>query len=219
MNKYIRYTLLFLVVASVAGVAYFYLLQKSTPETITPLPTIDAPQQEPSQTEEKAIPPIPLPDAKERITKKPFGIYITSQNSPVQPEKFQGYHTGTDFETFSEEQDKEIAISAICEGKAISSGHVSGYGGLLIQNCSIDGQKVTVLYGHLALASLPKTNTDIKKGQRIGILAPADSSESSFERKHLHLGIHKGETIDYSGYVNAKNQLDSWLDAELYYSK
>lgn len=215
MNKYTRYTLLFLVVASVAGVAYFYFLQKSIPETITPLPTTDAPQQEPSQTEEEDIVSIPLPDAKERITKKPFGIYITPQNSPVQPEKFQGYHTGTDFETFPEEQDKEVPIYAICDGGAISSGHVSGYGGLLIRNCSIDGQKVTVLYGHLVLASLPKTNTDIKKGQRIGILAPADSSESGFERKHLHLGIHKGDTIDYRGYVNAKNQLESWVDAAL----
>ena len=33
-----------------------------------------------------------------RITKKPFGIFITTQNSPVQPERFSGYHTGVDVE-------------------------------------------------------------------------------------------------------------------------
>src|SRR4051812_44989022 len=33
-----------------------------------------------------------------RVTKKPFGIYITPSNSPVQPEKFTGYHTGADAE-------------------------------------------------------------------------------------------------------------------------
>jgi len=33
-----------------------------------------------------------------RITKKPFGVYITPETSPVQPEKFTGYHTGVDVE-------------------------------------------------------------------------------------------------------------------------
>lgn len=48
----------------------------------------------------KKLPKIVLPIAEfeKRITKKPFGIYITPQNSPVQPERFTGYHTGVDVE-------------------------------------------------------------------------------------------------------------------------
>ena len=33
----------------------------------------------------------PLDRAGERVTKKPFGKFVTPQNSPVQPEKFYGY--------------------------------------------------------------------------------------------------------------------------------
>src|SRR5947209_4518700 len=33
-----------------------------------------------------------------RVTKKPFGIYVNPANSPVQPERFSGYHTGADAE-------------------------------------------------------------------------------------------------------------------------
>src|SRR5438105_4096773 len=46
----------------------------------------------------------PIGNSLSRVTKKPFGIYITPQNSPVQPEKFKGYHTGVDFETTADEQ-------------------------------------------------------------------------------------------------------------------
>src|SRR5579863_6635904 len=41
----------------------------------------------------------PISGGLSRVTKKPFGIYVTPQNSPVQPEKFTGFHTGIDFET------------------------------------------------------------------------------------------------------------------------
>jgi hypothetical protein len=54
---------------------------------------------------------------KERDSIRPFGIYITKQNSPVQPERFTGYHAGTDFETFPEEKDTDVVINAICDGK------------------------------------------------------------------------------------------------------
>jgi hypothetical protein len=36
--------------------------------------------------------------SKAGLQKKPFGIYITPENSPVQPENFTGYHTGIDVE-------------------------------------------------------------------------------------------------------------------------
>ena len=36
----------------------------------------------------------PISNPLERIIKKPFGIKINPANSPVQPERFSGYHTG-----------------------------------------------------------------------------------------------------------------------------
>src|SRR3990167_7147055 len=38
----------------------------------------------------------PISDWLSRITKKKFGQYITPQTSPVQPERFTGYHTAAD---------------------------------------------------------------------------------------------------------------------------
>jgi hypothetical protein len=58
----------------------------------------------------------PIDNAKARITKKPFGIYITPVNSSVQPERFSGYHTGTDFEVTNQELMQNIAIFAVCDG-------------------------------------------------------------------------------------------------------
>jgi hypothetical protein len=40
----------------------------------------------------------PVPGFPEEITKKPFGIFINPETSPVQPERFRGYHTGVDVE-------------------------------------------------------------------------------------------------------------------------
>ncbi|KKQ38871.1 MAG: Exopolysaccharide biosynthesis protein, sugar transferase domain protein [Candidatus Moranbacteria bacterium GW2011_GWC2_37_73] len=40
----------------------------------------------------------PLDNALSRITKKPFGIYVNPKNSPVNPERFTGYHSAVDLE-------------------------------------------------------------------------------------------------------------------------
>ena len=50
----------------------------------------------------------PIESALKRVTKKPFGIYVTPQSSPVKPEKFKGYHTGVDFEILPSEKNKEV---------------------------------------------------------------------------------------------------------------
>lgn len=156
----------------------------------------------------------PLDRAAERVTKKPFDIYITPKTSPVQPERFQGYHTGTDFEIFPEELDADVPVSAICSGKIVSKKTASGYGSVLVQACKIDNQTVTVIYGHLKLASISKNvGDDLNAGEEIGILGKAYSSETDGERKHLHLGIHKGNAVNILGYVSSKSQLSEWIDA------
>lgn len=155
----------------------------------------------------------PLDRAAERVTKKPFGIYITSQNSPVQPEKFQGYHTGTDFEIFPEELNVDVSVKAICDGELALKKWASGYGGILVESCELNGELITVVYGHLKLASIAKKAGDaLAKGEGIGILGKAYSAETDGERKHLHLGVHKGSGIDIRGYVQNQSELLGWLD-------
>ena len=157
---------------------------------------------------------LPLEQAEERITKKKFGQYITSQNSPVQPEKFRGYHTGTDFEIFLEELNANVPVQAIGDGKIALKVTAPGYGGSLVENCELDNQLITVIYGHLKLASIAKKAGDtLAKGEEIGILGKAFSAETSGERKHLHLGVHKGSAVDIRGYVQKEAELANWLDA------
>lgn len=178
-------------------------------------------EQSPQNSETKNIPAapvenilnIPLERAIERITKKPFGIFITPQNSPVQPERFSGYHTGTDFEILPGEENLEVAVFSICDGKIIYRNAVNGYGEVIIQRCVIKGETVTVLYGHISLAKSPaQINAGYKKGDQIAILGKGYSVETGGERKHLHLGIHKGTAIELRGYVQNQSELSGWLD-------
>ena len=170
----------------------------------------------PSVTQKsKLVAPISSPFS--RITKKPFGIYITKQNSPVRPEKFSGYHTGVDFETFDEEKDADVPVFAVCDGKLLEKKIATGYGGVAVQSCKIDAVNVTIICGHLKLDSISlKVGDDVKTGQQIGILGKGYSAETSGERKHLHFGVHKGSTINILGYVQKQSDLNNWLDAEKY---
>jgi hypothetical protein len=155
----------------------------------------------------------PLERAEERITKKPFGIFIAPQNSPVRPERFRGFHTGTDFEIFPDELDADVLAAAVCDGKIAQKKYASGYGGLLVESCELDGQPVTVVYGHLKLASIAKKAGDtLAKREEIGILGKNFSAETSGERKHLHLGIHRGSSVDIRGYVSKEADLSGWVD-------
>lgn len=155
----------------------------------------------------------PIEKATSRITKKPFGLYVTPQNSPVKPERFTGYHTGTDFETFADEQNKDVPIYAITAGKIIMKEWASGYGGVLVESAMIDNQPVTIIYGHLNIDSIDKkTGDSLNAGEKIGILGQGYSQQTDGERKHLHLGIHKGSGVDILGYVNNKADLMNWID-------
>lgn len=173
--------------------------------------SIEIPVEEQGVAKNAFVPP--LEKAKERITKKTFGQFITPQNSPVQPEKFRGYHAGTDFEIFPEELNMDVQVRAICDGKIALKKTATGYGGLLVQNCELDNQPITVIYGHLKLASITKIAGDsLTQGEVIGILGKAFSAETSGERKHLHLGIHKGAGVNILGYVQSKTELSGWVD-------
>ena len=148
-----------------------------------------------------------------RITKKPFGIFVTQRNSPVSPERFSGYHSGTDFEVFEEEDPESIIVTAICSGTLHYKKWINGYGGVAVQACLRGGEPLTVLYGHLDIRSIEKgIGAELKKGDVIGHLGKGYTEETDGERPHLHLSIHKGERVNLKGYVRREEELEAWFD-------
>ncbi len=204
----------FLFLAALIGVVIFYnSSQNNAPETVFIDPLESSLEYSIDDSIEASIFSPPLSDQENRVVKKPFGIWITPETSPIQPERFRGFHTGTDFEIFPDELNVRVPVSAICEGRIIFKKWVAGYGGVMVQSCQLKNQPVTVIYGHLNLAeSSAKLNQKIKAGQEIAILADHESSDSDGERKHLHLGIHKGSRLDLQGYVDSQKELNNWIN-------
>jgi hypothetical protein len=228
MKKLYFITILLLVVFIVI---MFIAIRKKQPSAQNPqdniqqLNTVNSANNIPPASEKQNIPSdqklsgfqLPLDRAAERVNKKPFGIYVTPLNSPVQPEKFSGYHTGTDFEIFPEELSLDVSVKAACSGKLLTKEYASGYGGVAVQSCTLNNNPITVIYGHLKLASVAlAVGQDMKAGDTLGILGAAYSQETNGERKHLHLGFHKGSAINILGYVQNKNDLSNWIDSCLY---
>jgi len=157
----------------------------------------------------------PLSRALERITKKKFGTYVTPSNSPVSPERFSGYHTGVDFETFPEEAKIDVPVLAVCGGVVRLRQWVGGYGGVVVADCVLDNQPVTVTYGHLRINSVANSfGENLIAGDTIGDLGTGYTAETDGERKHLHLGIHKGDAINLLGYVDSVDLLGEYLDPQ-----
>jgi len=155
--------------------------------------------------------------AQERITKKPFGIYITPQDSPIPDEKFTGYHTAVDLEVFEEELGQDVPVNALCGGQLRVREFVNGYGGVAVQDCLLDDQAVTVLYGHLDIDSIEASIGDyLNPGDEIGLLGAHLSPETDGERKHLHMGIRKGSMVNFWGYVGTEQELSGWTDPQEY---
>lgn len=191
------------------------LLAACGPAPSEPIPQNDADGSQSSITEEQEIWLNPIDRASERVTKKPFSTFITPADSPVQPEKFKGYHTGTDFELKPGETPHAVTVRAACRGPLIYKQTVSGYGGVAIQLCTLKGEPVTVLYGHLSLASVDaKPNQELASGEQIGTLGTGFTKETDSERPHLHFAIHRGAAVELKGYVQTKEELDGWVDAE-----
>jgi murein DD-endopeptidase MepM/ murein hydrolase activator NlpD len=222
---------------AVVSVGILVIFKKEPIEDVTsttsPIPAFESPSIEPSPVASPIIAtsslaatpsaiasPIttalvePIAEFKQRITKKRFGTYVTPNNSPVQPEKFTGYHTGVDVEY--DDVSEEVQVVAIADGTIVQSNTVSGYGGVVIIEHTINGTATYVLYGHLAASSMVGRGK-ITKGQKIGILGKGNSSETDGERKHLHLSIRKTHSISVKGYVQSQNELSAWHDPLTFY--
>lgn len=212
------------IVISVAASIYWYAVrpfdipQIQQPDTVNQEQMHNNEASDVLESKSERVYIMPIAHASERITKKPFGILINPKTSPVQPERFSGYHTGTDFEIFPEEASQDVVVSAVCSGNIIEKRRASGYGGVLVQRCALDNQSVTVVYGHLSLSSINKGLGDIlETGEKVGLLGMVNSVDTGGERKHLHLSIHKGTTTNISGYVANKTELNQWIDPCKYF--
>ncbi len=183
------------------------------PGSALPAETL-AEAEEPDQFSETASQFIsPLSQPEERIRLKRFSDYITPENSPVSPERFRGYHTGVDFEVFPEELNSAVAVKAGCSGAILLKQWVSGYGGTVVMGCEIESETVTVLYGHLNLGSISaKVGDTLATGEVIGYLGADNSQDTDRERKHLHLSIHQGKTVNLLDYVNSEAEVKGWLN-------
>ncbi|MCX6797789.1 MAG: hypothetical protein NTX66_01025 [Candidatus Falkowbacteria bacterium] len=83
----------------------------------------------------------------------------------------------------------------------------------IFQKCNLNKQTVTIIYGHLKLASIkPALGDQLEAGENFAILGQGYSVETDGERKHLHLGIHKGVSISLLGYVSKSADLSAWLN-------
>ncbi len=158
----------------------------------------------------------PIDEFQTRITKKPFGIYITPKNSPVQPEKFTGYHTGVDVEY--EDVPGDVEVRAVADGQVVFSGTVNGYGRVVVIQHKLRDEDSLALYGHLAPDSLVAKGQIVTGNEKIGILGNGYTAETSGERKHLHFGIVRGTTINFAGYVNTESQLKEWYNPMVFYN-
>ncbi|MBU1119228.1 M23 family metallopeptidase [Patescibacteria group bacterium] len=152
----------------------------------------------------------PVDEFDARITKKPFGIFITPSNSPVQSERFSGYHTGVDVEY--DDVSEDVSVNAIADGTVVFSGWVNGYGGVTVLQHMIDGQSVQAVYGHLDPDSLLTEGTTVKEGESIGVLGEGGTSETDSERKHLHFALYSGNDLNLRGYVQSEGELEKWID-------
>jgi len=162
-----------------------------------------------SNAEDAPVLRFPVVGFTDRISKKPFGIFIDEATSPVQPERFSGYHTGADIE-FTDVTDV-VPVYAIADGTIVASQTVNGYGGVIILNFTHNDQKLAALYGHLQPSSLAPKGP-VKAGDQIGQLGEGFTKETDGERKHLHFAILNSQRLDFRGYVSSESELSDWLN-------
>lgn len=181
----------------------------AAPVPATPAPTIPpVPVTPPPPVAQSAV-VTPIAEFKQRITKKFFGTYVTPTNSPVQPERFMGYHTGVDVEYTDTTTD--VPVHAIADGTVIISEYASGYGGVLEIKHTINGRTLYVTYGHLRQSSMVAAGAKVTQGQQIAVLGTGYSHETDGERRHLHFDVAVSPTI--RGYAQTKAELNAtWID-------
>ncbi len=149
-----------------------------------------------------------------RITNRSYAQKITPEDSKPLAcgDPFEGLHTGDDLEVSSSELEGDSPVYAIADGTVLDVAEVSGYGGLIVTQHTINGQTYTAYYGHISTAKTTiKAKDAVTAGQRITVLGANCSAETSNERKHLHFALHKGSEVDVKGYASAA-EISEWVN-------
>jgi hypothetical protein len=159
----------------------------------------------------------PIAEFSERTTKKSFGTYITPATSPVQPERFSGYHAGVDVE-YTDKPSEEIPVNAIADGEVLLARRADGYGGVVAIRHQVNSQVVVAVYGHLQVSSLPEVGAQVVTGQTFARLGEGGSDDTDGERKHLHFALVRGDQVNLRGYASSEAGLSAWIDPRLVFS-
>lgn len=160
----------------------------------------------------------PIENFESGITLKSFGTSITPATSPVQPERFSGYHAGVDVEAGDLEGD--VPVYSIADGEVVVVRSVDGYGGVVVIECTFDGEPMLALYGHVDLGSVSVAEGDfVSMGQQVAVLGEGYTDETDGERKHLHFALIPGSTVTYLGYVQNEAALSTWVNPVAFFEE
>jgi hypothetical protein len=146
--------------------------------------------------------------ARERMSQRTFGAQIDSG-------QYSGVYNGIGFNAFEDEQNGvEVPVSALCDGIVLEKRMGVGYGGIIVQECTLDQKPVKVLYAHLDLQSvLAKVGDQLLPGAYLANLGDHESSENAGAPKQLHFAIYAGDKprADIRAYVT-EEELSNWLN-------
>lgn len=146
---------------------------------------------------------LPIVGYSSRRNFKTYGEYIQ--------DRFTGYHVGDDIE-FADMKDR-IPVVAIAKGVVKKISTVSGYGGVVVIEHEVAGEKINALYGHLNIAQSPlKEGLAVEAGDYIAPLGEDKSPETDGERKHLHFSLYKGDELKLQGYEKDSAKLADWIN-------
>lgn len=160
----------------------------------------------------------PIAGYTSAVTKKTFGQYINAENSPIENDRFTGFHTGDDVEVL--DVTEEVPFYALSDATVVAKRTVNGYGGVVILEFTdpTSLQIYHALYGHVDITSVEvEVGDTVTAGQELGVLGDDASKETDGERKHLHFSLYPYSTTErYAGYVNSIDDLKDWIDPAVF---
>jgi len=146
---------------------------------------------------------LPVVGYSSRRTFKTYGEYIQ--------DRFTGYHVGDDVE-FADTKER-IPVVAIAKGVVRKIDTVAGYGGVVVIEHKVAGEKINALYGHLDIAQSPlQAGLFVEAGDYIAPLGEDKSKATDGERKHLHFALYKGDELKLQAYEKDPAKLADWIN-------
>ena len=80
------------------------------------------------------------------------------------------------------------------------------YGGMCVLQCEHEGSAIYIIFGHLAIASLPKAGEKFRKGEQIATIGTREENGNWFEHLHIQELTQKGFDNGwvYKGYCSQR---------------